>query len=70
MTATELREEIGIELARDALAPFRRFRHVVYHGYGFQLDWDRMAEGMSQVPALFEAFRRRLEAYLANLSAR
>ena len=24
------------------LAPFRKFRHVVHHGYGFQLDWDRM----------------------------
>jgi hypothetical protein len=24
------------------LAPFRRFRHVAIHGYGFQLDWSRM----------------------------
>jgi hypothetical protein len=70
MTATELREEIGIELLRDGLAPFRRFRHVVHHGYGFQLDWDRMAEGISQVPILFEAFRRRIEAYVSSLQGR
>ncbi len=28
------------------LAPFRAFRHVVYHSYGFQLDWDRMRDGL------------------------
>jgi hypothetical protein len=28
------------------LAPYRKFRHVVHHGYGFQLDWDRMKEGI------------------------
>jgi len=22
-----------------AMAPFRKFRHVVHHGYGFQLEW-------------------------------
>jgi hypothetical protein len=22
-----------------ALAPYRRFRHVAFHGYGFQLEW-------------------------------
>lgn len=27
-------------LAAD-LAPFRKFRHVVHHGYGFQLEWGR-----------------------------
>ncbi|MBI4687434.1 MAG: hypothetical protein HY756_06605 [Nitrospirae bacterium] len=25
-----------------SMAPFRKFRHVVYHGYGFQIDWDRI----------------------------
>lgn len=29
-----------------ALAPYRKFRHIVHHGYGFQLDWDRMTEGI------------------------
>ncbi|MBE0504880.1 MAG: hypothetical protein IBX46_12200 [Desulfuromonadales bacterium] len=23
-------------------SPYRKFRHVVYHGYGFQLEWERM----------------------------
>lgn len=36
------------------LGAFRRFRHVVHHGYGFQLDWSQMREGLGQVgpPAL------------------
>lgn len=35
-------------LASD-LSPFRRFRHVVYHSYSFQLEWDRMKEGIEKV---------------------
>lgn len=31
------------------LAPFRKFRHVVYHGYGFQVDWERLKEGLGLV---------------------
>ena len=29
------------------LAPYRRFRHVAFHSYSFQLDWSRMAEGVA-----------------------
>jgi hypothetical protein len=32
------------------MATYRKFRHVVFHGYGFQLDWDRMKEGIEQKP--------------------
>ena len=31
------------------LAPFRKFRHVVHHGYGFQLEWERMKDGLLAV---------------------
>ncbi len=34
-----------------ALAPFRKFRHVVYHGYAVKLDWPRMRKGMTSVAA-------------------
>ncbi len=53
-------------LARD-LAPYRRFRHVVFHSYGFQLEWDRMAEGISQVQPVFEQFKARLQTFLRAL---
>lgn len=47
-----------------ALGPYRRFRHVVHHGYGFELEWERMQAGMRQVQAVFERYRERVEAYL------
>ncbi len=50
-----------------SLAPFRRFRHVFFHGYSFELDWDRMSEGIRQVDSVFEGFKRSLFAYLESL---
>jgi len=53
-------------LARQ-LGPFRRFRHVVHHGYGFQIEWDRMREGLDQVAAILTAFRDRVADHVNNL---
>ena len=46
------------------IAVFRKFRHVVYHGYGFQLDWSRMQEGMTGIEDAFHKFRAALDKYL------
>ena len=35
----------------------RKFRHVVHHGYGFQLDWERLVDGMIKIEAIFEQFK-------------
>lgn len=51
----------------DDLAPYRRFRHVVFHGYGFELNWDRMREGVRQAPHVLDRFLQRLGTYLASL---
>jgi hypothetical protein len=51
------------------LAPFRKFRHVVFHGYGFQIDWARMREGVVQVGPLFAAFKARVLEHLSRLGA-
>jgi uncharacterized protein YutE (UPF0331/DUF86 family) len=53
-------------LASD-LAPYRKFRHVVHHGYGFQLDWERMAEGIDKVDQVYRRFKTKLEDYLNSL---
>lgn len=53
-------------LARQ-LGPFRRFRHVVHHGYGFQVEWDRMREGLEQVRRVFGLVRSQVEAHLTTL---
>ena len=57
------------QLASD-LAPFRRFRHVVFHSYGFQLDWFRMAEGIAQVNDVFSRFKLSLFDYLKTIGAK
>jgi len=51
-----------------ALAPFRKFRHVVYHGYGFELDWSRMREGIERVESVFAQFKLVLSNYLHTLA--
>lgn len=45
------------ESLESAMAPFRKFRHVVYHGYGFQLDWSRMKEGLESIDGVFSRFK-------------
>ena len=49
------------------MAPYRKFRHVVHHSYGFQMDWERMKEGIEGLPEVFARFRMRLEEYLRTI---
>lgn len=50
------------------LAPYRRFRHVVFHSYGFQLDWDRMVGGVKSIPNVFNQFKTSLSDYLVTIN--
>lgn len=50
-----------------AMAPYRKFRHVVHHGYGFQLDWARMVEGIEQLEDVFLRFKAKLKEYIQKL---
>lgn len=52
------------------MAPFRQFRHVVYHSYGFQLDWERMKEGIEGVKDIFARFKGNLLSYLNDLKSK
>lgn len=51
-----------------ALAPYRRFRHVAFHSYGFQLDWSRMADGVEKVENIFEQIKSSLSDYLRSIN--
>ena len=51
-----------------AMAAYRKFRHVVYHGYGFQLDWRRMQEGMANIDNVFLHFKTTLQDHLLTLN--
>jgi hypothetical protein len=55
------------ETLASTIAPFRKFRHVVYHGYGFQIDWDRMKEGISQIEDVFIRIKSRVSDFLKSL---
>ena len=52
-----------------ALAVYRKFRHVVHHGYGFQLDWDRMTEGIENAEPVFLRFKANLNMFLITLDS-
>lgn len=54
-------------LAAD-LAPFRKFRHMVYHGYGFQFDWNRMKEGLGAVEGVYARFASTVTGYVTKIS--
>ncbi len=42
------------------LTGFRKFRHVVHHGYGFMIDWDRLSIGIEKIEDIFLRFKTRL----------
>lgn len=50
-----------------SLAPYRRFRHVAFHGYGFQLEWERMAEGVARIQNVFSQFKSSLSDYMESI---
>ncbi|MEW6606123.1 MAG: hypothetical protein AB1414_01545 [bacterium] len=52
-----------------ALIPFRKFRHVVFHGYGFQLEWKQMQEGIERIEDIFYHFRTIIYSYLQTLES-
>ncbi|MFQ5865798.1 MAG: hypothetical protein ACE5IW_11275 [bacterium] len=47
--------------------PFRRFRHVVHHGYGFQLDWDRIKPGIEEIQSIYSQFKKVVKLRLTEL---
>lgn len=49
------------------IAPYRRFRHVAFHSYGFQLDWMRMKEGVDNIHKVFNQIKSSLAKYLKSV---
>ena len=48
------------ESLKTDLTGFRKFRHVVHHGYGFSLDWERLIVGIEKMEDIFQRFRIRV----------
>lgn len=57
------------ELLAADLSPFRKFRHVVYHGYGFQLDWERMKGGLAKLEDVYRRFSSAISDYTTKLDS-
>jgi len=56
------------EFAGD-VAPYRRFRHVAFHSYGFNMEWNRMKEGVENIRKIFDEFKLRIAKCLTNLDS-
>ena len=61
--------ELFDETLAAELAPYRRFRHVVHHGYGSQLSWDHMVDGVKGAGTAFSHFKSRVKDYIETLKA-
>lgn len=49
------------------MSGYRKFRHVVHHGYGFQLDWSRLKEGMDKAKEVASRFEASVRDYLTRM---
>lgn len=52
------------------LGPFRNFRHLFFHTYGFQLDWERMRSGVGQIEEIFQDFKNAVLSFLESSDER
>jgi hypothetical protein len=49
------------------LSPFRKFRHVVHHGYGFQIEWEMMSVGLDSLETVFQDVSVAFDSFLDSL---
>jgi hypothetical protein len=47
---------------------YRRFRHVIHHGYERDLDYEKMRPGVEGAQGALEAFREEVEKHLDDIS--
>lgn len=59
--------ELFDDLLASDLSPYRTFRHVFRHSYGFELGWERMKEGIERAPDIFARFKEKILNYLCDL---
>ena len=55
------------ESLASTLAPYRKFRHAFFHGYGTELEWSRMVEGIQGIEDAFERFKTRVLDFLRTI---
>lgn len=45
----------------------RRFRHYVFHGYSFKLEWDKLLLAIETLPDIFNDFVQKVNSYKAKI---
>lgn len=54
---------------RRALDEYRGFRHIVRHGYDYELDWRRMQPLLERLPALAAEIKADLDVFISFVEA-
>ncbi len=55
------------ERLAEKISPFRSFRHIFFHCYGFQLDWEVMKEGIRELENILSDFKSAVSSFLQFL---
>lgn len=50
------------------LLQYKKFRHLFIHGYGFQLDWMLMKDGINNMSGVFERIKTNINSFLLDLN--
>lgn len=49
------------------LIQYKKFRHLFIHGYGFQLEWHLMKEGVDNMSWVFEKIKENVNSFLSTI---
>lgn len=51
-----------------SLSMYRRFRHLFFHGYSFQLEWERMKEGAESIDKVYLEVKQMITQFLQQIN--
>lgn len=49
------------------IAPFRKFRHLAHHVYGFHLDWNRLKQGIDKIEGVHQKVHTLFSKFVASM---
>ena len=64
--ATENRKEIFNMALQEKLEEYLKFRHFVRHSYGFQLDWERMEDLVTEIAVIWDKLKNDITVFIGN----
>ncbi|GFP32197.1 hypothetical protein HKBW3S42_00502 [Candidatus Hakubella thermalkaliphila] len=67
MQVSDIRPQVITQDTEQMLDEFLRFRHLCRHGYGHQLEWERIRELLEKVEVAYSSFENDLTAFMSFL---